>query len=75
MGGLPVVIPTVVMSGDSEPSIGSFTTGDRVRVRASHGLLNIDGTFRIISWSVLINDTGSEQIKLTLAPLEVFSDA
>ena len=75
MGGLPVVIPTVVMSGDSEPSIGSFTTGDRVQVRASHGMLNIKDTFRIISWSVLINDTGSEQIKLTLAPLEVFSDA
>ena len=75
MGGLPVVIPTVLMSGDSEPRIGSYTTGDRVRVRATHGLLNLDDTFRIIAWSVVINNTGSEQARLTLAPLEVFSDA
>lgn len=75
LGKQPVVIPTVQLDGSVEPHIGSYITGDQVRVRASYGLLNIDATYRITSWTVNVADVGSETINLTLAPLEVFSNA
>ena len=74
-GKQPVVIPTVQMSGKVEPHIGSYVTGDQVRVRASYGLLNIDATYRITAWTVALNTAGSELVQMTLAPLEAFSNA
>ena len=75
LGKQPVVIPTVQLDGNVEPHIGSYITGDQVRVRASYGLLNIDATYRITSWKVAVANVGSETIDLTLAPLEVFANA
>lgn len=75
LGKQPVVIPTVQLDGGVEPHIGSYVTGDQVRVRASYGLLNIDDTYRITSWGVSVSQVGSENVNLTLAPLEAFSNA
>jgi hypothetical protein len=75
LGKRPVIIPTVNLDGGVEPRIGSYTVGDQVRVRAAYGLLDIDDTFRITSAKVTVADVGSETVTLTLAPLEVFSNA
>ena len=75
LGKQPVVIPTVQLAGSVEPQIGSYITGDQVRARATYGLLNIDETFRIVSWSAAVDQVGSENIVMALAPLEVFANA
>ena len=75
LGKEPVVIPTVQISGESDPQIGSYITGDHVRVVANYGLLNIDATFRITAWTAVVAEVGSETVTIQLAPLEVFANA
>lgn len=75
LGKQPVVLPTVVTYGDVEPVLGSFVVGDQVRLRGNYGLLNIDGTFRITTWSAAVDSAGSETVTIQMAPLEVFANA
>jgi hypothetical protein len=73
-GQSPMVFPTVVIHGGSEPVLGSYEVGDRVRLRVKYGLLDIDGTFRITQWNATVQPDQGETVSLQLAPLEVFSD-
>lgn len=58
---------------NSVPVIGSYEVGDRVKVRASYGYINIDGRYRIVSSTVTVDQSGREAGRLSLVPEGVFS--
>ncbi len=62
---------SLVLAPDSEPALGTFDVGDRVRVRARKGWLNVADTFRVVEIAYAV-DAGGEQTRLTLAGLESF---
>lgn len=68
-GRVPMVIPRVSV-GVNE--VGSFQVGDRVLLRASYGLFQVDSIYRTTSYQV---DVMNDQVDVTLAPLEVFDAA
>jgi hypothetical protein len=68
-GRRPITIPRVSVPVDE---VGSFQVGDRVLLRASHGLWEVDSTYRVTSYSV---DVTNERVDVSLAPLEVFDAA
>ncbi len=51
---------------------GSYIPGDIVRIRASRGFLQLDEDFRIMKFTVVPDDSGSEVVTVDLAPLEAF---
>lgn len=75
LGQQPMVIPTVTIYADTEPVVGTYVAGDRVRLRADYGVLQIDDTYRITEWQCSISDTAAESVALSLAPLKVFTSA
>lgn len=56
---------------DTDPVLGSYICGDRVRVRADHGWLQLDETMRITEIGVTVTG-GAETVSLALAGAEVF---
>lgn len=54
-----------------DPVLGSYICGDRVRVRADHGWLQLDETMRITEIGVAVTG-GAETVSLSLAGAEVF---
>ena len=56
---------------DTDPTLGSYICGDRVRVRADHGWLQMDETMRITEIGVSVQG-GAETVSLALAGAEVF---
>lgn len=56
---------------DTDPTLGSYICGDRVRVRADHGWLQLDETMRIVEIGVSVVG-GAGTVSLSLAGAEVF---
>jgi len=52
--------------GDLTPTFGSYAVGDQVRVKIKHGLVNIDGYYRIVGIKVRIGDGDLEDIEITV---------
>jgi hypothetical protein len=71
-GSAPIRIPDLAVHSDTVPTPGAYVVGDVVRVRGSYGLLSLDARYRIIEVRVGVNANGSENVRLALAPWEVF---
>lgn len=73
----PVTIPTVTVRGDLDPVVGSYITGDEVRLRitddrfpaTSSGGVGLDLYKRIIGIAVTPPGTGPETVTLTLGDI------
>lgn len=59
----------------AEPELGSFVVGDIVRVKGCFGWFEVDDSDRITEWACAVDANGAEETKLSLAPLEAFTDA
>lgn len=57
---------------DAVPALGSYEVGDRVEVRGAYGALSVNGTWRIVELGLNVQTDGLEEVKLALAPQEVF---
>ena len=67
----PIQTITVkIIDNGPDVKLGSFIIGDDVRVVASSGFVNIDDRFRILSYTVEINESGEETTELSLTQLE-----
>lgn len=68
-------LPTLVAHGTTDLVIGSFQTGDEIEARTTSagGFLDIDTIFRILSWTVSVDDDGKETISFGLASTEALS--
>lgn len=74
LGRSPLVIPTIKVDPDGDPPLGSYFTGDRVRVRGRLGILDLDADFIITSVEVSAGPS-AETVGLSFAPVEAFTDA
>lgn len=74
----PVTLPELTVRADSDPSLGSYICGDACRViidpntspRFPDGL---DAYYRIVGYSVAVDDLGQEDVKLTLGTEFVYA--
>ena len=55
---------------DAEGGLGSFITGDTLRVVANDNFVTIDQSMRVMGYTVNIDENGSENISIRLASLE-----
>ncbi len=74
LGRQPVRLPKLRIGTDVEPTLGSYQPGDRVRVRGTYGLMDIDSDYLIQQIDLNIGTTG-EYVDLTTVPVEVFLPA
>lgn len=65
----PITIPSVRL--DESVFFGSLIVGDRLQVQGGHGLVDLDGTYRLTAWTANAED-GHTDVELTLAPLAAF---
>ena len=72
IGASPIVLPSIELYPDSAPGLDDFDLGDALTVRGGHGLVEIDGMWRITEVSVSVNESGAEQVALTAASRDVF---
>lgn len=71
-GESPIVLPEVEWNPSLEPVVGSFKTGDIVTVRGGLGVAFVNSKFRVMEFSVSVDDSGGEEGKITFAGLESF---
>jgi len=71
-GKAPTVIPTMDIDPAQDPVVGSYLCGDIVRVRGGYGLVSLDGSYRITSYTVSVDDAGGEKGSIWFANQEVF---
>ena len=68
-GSDPIVIPTVRIGAQLEPTIGTYYVGDRVRIRGKIGtVLNLDADY-LITQTKLVVSTGAEYVDVSFAPV------
>jgi len=63
---------TVAVFGDEIPVLGSYVVGDQVEVRGDYGYISLSSFYRITSVGVTVGLDGTEQVNLSLVPLDVF---
>lgn len=64
-------VPTLLArQGNPDTGLGSFITGDSVRVRASDGWVDVDERMRIMEWSASVDQDGREQVSVAFAQEE-----
>lgn len=63
---------SLTKSPDEGIALNSYLIGDRVRVRAQAGGLDLDGTFRIVSDGLTVDENGRENHSLILVGEESF---
>lgn len=68
MGRSPVRVPTLRIGADVEPRLGTYHVGDRVRVRGSYGLLDVDADYLITQTSY---DVGEGTVAVSTVPVAV----
>lgn len=68
----PVEIPEVQIIDNETAPVGSFITGDEVRVRGSDGYISIDSLYRIMELSVAVDQNGDETVNIKFASTEAF---
>lgn len=71
-GIAPIVRPTFRVLPDTLPKVGSYEVGDQVKIKATRGLLDLDGTYRIVSITINVTEAGQESATLACEPLGVF---
>lgn len=71
-GSEPVQTIRLNVFSDTVPKLGSYVVGDLVRVRGEHGLVSVDGTFRIMEIGVSVSTDGTEGVSMSLVPKELF---
>lgn len=69
----PVKLPKIQVRPDADPHLGTYFPGDRVRVRGSYGLLDVDDYFIITEVSTGVSGSG-EVVTITLATEEAFAN-
>lgn len=70
LGGTELVTVELIDSVDTR--LGSFVPGSEVRLIASEGWIEIDGFYRVTSYTVTLDQDGSEKVTANLAPSEAF---
>lgn len=65
----PILIPSVRL--DESVFFGHLIVGDRLQVVGGSGLVSMDETYRLTSWTATTED-GQTTVELTLAPLSSF---
>lgn len=72
-GQEPSTLITMSVFADAIPTVGSYEVGDRVRVTADRGYLQLDRAwYRIVAIEVAVDDSGEEST-VVLAPLGLFT--
>lgn len=71
-GSRPMEIIRLQVYPDTYPGVGVFSVGDLVKVRGSHGLVSVNGTYRIMAYSLSVPTSGAELVEVHLVPKEVF---
>jgi hypothetical protein len=60
---------------DTQPAVGSFSVGDRCKVTATRGFLQLDRVdYRITALNVDVDESGTETVRVSLAPLRMFTE-
>lgn len=72
-GHLPMVNARISIDPGVEPMIGSYGVGDQCRLIAKRGWASVDDTFRIVTQTLNLDESGGEGVQLDLAPLEMFN--
>jgi len=67
-------IPRITTTDILDPQVHSLVPGCIVEVRASYGYIDLDSTFRVMSYSVAPENDGSATIQIDLAPTEMFDE-
>lgn len=58
---------------DTEPGLGDYLVGDRVKVTANRGFLQLNkADYRITSRTVTVDESGGETVSVSLAPAAMF---
>lgn len=60
----PVAVPNIFLRDTEDTRIGSFITGDEVRLLGGDGFTSFDNFFRIDSWTTDVSDEGAERTKV-----------
>lgn len=60
----PVAIPNVFLTDTEDTRIGSFITGDEIRLTGGDGFTTFDAFQRIDSFNVTVSDEGKERAKV-----------
>lgn len=63
----------VQVVNQADAPLGSYIPGDQVRLRVSRGYLDIDEFWRIMSYTVQPDDSGSEIVTAELLPVDAFA--
>ncbi|MGO1048808.1 hypothetical protein [Crossiella sp. CA198] len=66
LGAAPIIVPTLSITPDAEPALGSYGAGHTARFIADAGLLHVDARYLIGELSVDIVD-GIEDVRVSLA--------
>ncbi|MGW0522840.1 hypothetical protein [Crossiella sp. NPDC003009] len=66
LGAAPIIVPTLSITPDAEPALGSYGPGHTARFIADAGLLHVDARYLIGEVSVDIVD-GIEDVRVSLA--------
>jgi hypothetical protein len=67
----PIVLPEITVRGDRDPEIGTYIAGDACRLIIPAGMTprfpdGLDTYYRIIEYQVMVDDNGTEEVKLVL---------
>lgn len=62
-----------VLADSQEVGLGTFIVGDTVNVFASNGFIQINNLYRIIGWTVSVNENGQSIMNIRLRGLEATS--
>lgn len=72
LGRQPVQIPRLRIGADADPKIGTYDVGDRLRVRGSYGLMDLDDDY-VLTEIALRVAPDAESVDLTVAPVLAYS--
>lgn len=59
---------------DAVPVFGSYLDGDVVRVRGSHGYLQVDDFYRLTTRTLSVEDDGTESVDITATSWRLYTD-
>lgn len=68
----PLATVSLEVYPDTVPAFGSYLVGDKVRVKGSHGYLDLDADYRITEIEMAV-EGGAERVSLALAPWSLFT--
>lgn len=66
-------LPTLTARVSANLQPGAFVTGDQVRVKAKYGCVDVDGWYRITSYTVTVDSNGGESVSIAFESAGVVS--